>query len=327
MSTELAPFLPEGLTCRRPTLGPEGQPVPDDLEAILALMRDSDIRAVGETDTTAPEIVEMVTGPSTDLEHTLMVHDGTLLVGFVWAEYDPAACESWLDLYFSAGRDDVGDAVVAFGRAFASEHRSRHPEESTWSLRSGCFAEDGDTAGALERGDFGRVRRFWRMRLDLSSYDAEPITLPDGVEILDGLDESHVRTTYDVQTAAFHDHWNHTLRPFDEWFEFFDQPYLDRTGWWLLTVDGTPAAVCILDDSRRELDEGYVRSLGVLREFRGRGLARLLLLRAFAYYAGLGRVGIALGVDSESPTGANHLYESVGMRPHRVIDAWATPIA
>ena len=31
----------------------------------------------------------------------------------------------------------------------------------------------------------------------------------------------------------------------------------------------------------------------------------------------------AAGVNCESPTGANHLYESVGMRPHRVIDAWS----
>ena len=67
----------------------------------------------------------------------------------------------------------------------------------------------------------------------------------------------------------------------------------------------------------------HIGSLGVLREFRGRGLAKLLLQRAFAGYAERGLRGVQLGVDSTSPTGANHLYESVGMRPHRVIDAWA----
>ena len=91
-------------------------------------------------------------------------------------------------------------------------------------------------------------------------------------------------------------------------------------------MDGVPAAVCILDDSRRDIGEGYVRSLGVLREYRGRGLARLLLERAFDYYRGRGMVGVQLGVDSASPTGANHLYEKVGMTPHRVIDAWSRPI-
>jgi ribosomal protein S18 acetylase RimI-like enzyme len=263
----------------------------------------------------------MFTLPTTDLEHTLMVHEGEELVGFAWTEKDAAAHESWIDVYAAAGRGEVADAIVAFATDLAREHRQ--PDAAEWSLRSGCFADDSETSGALERAGFERVRRFWRMRLDLTGYVAEPVPLPEGVEIVDGLDDGYVRTTYSVQTAAFRDHWNHTTRPFDEWFGFFDLPYLDRQGWWLLTVDGEPAAVCILDDSRLEIGEGYVRSLAVLREYRGRGLATLLLRRAFAYYADRALVGVQLGVDSTSPTGANRLYERVGMRPHRVIDAWA----
>ncbi len=323
MSTHLAAFLPPGLHARRPVLGHAGTPVPADLEAMLALARDVEQRVLGETDTTALEIDEMFTGPMTDLEHTLLVHEGEDLVGFVWTEKDAAACESWVDVYAAEGRTEVADAIVTFGIALAQEHRAQHPDATAWSLRSGCFADDSETSGALERGGFERVRRFWRMRMDLAGYAAEPVVLPDGVAIVDGLADEHVRTTYEVQTTAFRDHWNHTARPFDEWFPFFDQPYLDRDGWWLLTVDGTPAAVCILDDSRVEIGEGYVRSLAVLREFRGQGLATLLLRRTFERYAALGRTGVQLGVDSTSPTGANHLYESVGMRPHRVIDAWS----
>ncbi|MFN8159080.1 MAG: GNAT family N-acetyltransferase [Candidatus Nanopelagicales bacterium] len=323
MSTDLSSFLPDGLAVRPPRLGDSGTPVLEDRDAILALCRDAEVRAIGESDTTADEIDEMFTLPNTDLEHTLMVHDGDELVGFVWTECDAASGESWVDVYVGPERTDVADAFVAFGTALAREHSAAHPEIEQWSLRSGCFATDAETSGALERGGFERVRRFWRMRLDLEGYDAVAPVLPPGVEILDGFDPANRRTTYEVQSAAFDDHWNHTMRPFDEWFGFFDQPYLDPTGWWLLTVDGEPAAVCILDDSRREISEGYVRSLGVLRDHRGQGLAKLLLERAFAMYAERGLRGVQLGVDSTSPTGANHLYEGVGMRPHRVIDAWA----
>ncbi len=320
---DLRPLLPDGLTVRRPRLGESGTPVAEDRDAILALCRASEQRAIGDSDTTADEIDEMFTLPMTDLEHTLMVHDGDALVGFVWTECDAATGESWLDVYVGPDRVDVADAFVAFGTGLAREHRAAHPEATSWSLRSGCFVDDAETSGALERGGFERVRRFWRMRVDLDGYDAVAPPLPPGVEILDGLAPERRRTTYEVQSTAFDDHWNHTTRPFDEWFAFFDQPYLDPEGWWLLTVDGRPAAVCILDDSRREISEGYVRSLGVLREFRGQGLAKLLLLRAFSLYAERGMRGVQLGVDSTSPTGANHLYEAVGMRPHRVIDAWA----
>ncbi|MFN8149035.1 MAG: GNAT family N-acetyltransferase [Candidatus Nanopelagicales bacterium] len=320
---DLGSFLPDGLTSRRPVLTDSGTPVREDLDAILALCRASEMSAIGDSDTTADEVVEMFTLPMTDLDHTLMVHEGDDLVGYVWTECDPASGESWLDLYVASGRDALADALVAFGTALARTHSEAHPEVEQWSLRSGCFAGDADTTRALEHGGFERVRRFWRMRIDLEGYDAVAPALPPGVEILDGFDPANRRTTYEVQSRAFDDHWNHTTRPFDEWFAFFDQDYLDPTGWWLLTVDGQPAAVCILDDSRREIGEGYVRSLGVLREFRGRGLAKLLLQRAFAGYAERGLRGVQLGVDSTSPTGANHLYESVGMRPHRVIDAWA----
>ena len=320
---DLVPLLPDGLTHRRPVLTDAGIPVPEDLEAILGLCRAAEERVIGESDTTADEVVEMFTLPMTDLEHTLMVHDGDDLVGFVWTECDASTGESWLDVYVGSGRGDLADALVAFGTGLAAEHAAAHPGIERWSLRSGCFADDTETSGALGRGGFERVRRFWRMRIDLAGYAAAAPVLPPGVEILDGFDPAHRRTSYEVQNRAFDDHWNHTTRPFDEWFAFFDQAYLDPTGWWLLTVDGEPAAVCILDDSRREIGEGYVRSLGVLRDHRGKGLAKLLLQRAFARYAERGLRGVQLGVDSTSPTGANHLYESVGMRPHRVIDAWA----
>ena len=47
--------------------------------------------------------------------------------------------------------------------------------------------------------------------------------------------------------------------------------------WWLACVDGVPAAVCLGNDHLAEHGWGYVSTLGVLEEHRGRGLGRLLL--------------------------------------------------
>ncbi len=63
-----------------------------------------------------------------------------------------------------------------------------------------------------------------------------------------------------------------------------------------------------------EPELGWVRILGVAPSFRGRGLGRALLLRAFAQFRSRGMKRVGLGVDGESPTGANALYESAGMR-------------
>ena len=53
--------------------------------------------------------------------------------------------------------------------------------------------------------------------------------------------------------------------------------------------------------------------LGVRRPWRGRGLGRALLHRAFAEFWNRGLPRVTLGVDAENPHGATKLYESVGM--------------
>jgi ribosomal protein S18 acetylase RimI-like enzyme len=56
-----------------------------------------------------------------------------------------------------------------------------------------------------------------------------------------------------------------------------------------------------------------VRLLGVRRPWRRRGLGRALLLHAFGEFRRRGFSRSALGVDAESLTGANRLYERAGM--------------
>jgi ribosomal protein S18 acetylase RimI-like enzyme len=193
-------------------------------------------------------------------------------------------------------------------------------------VRSGCFGSDTALVRGLEASGFTHVRRFSRMRIDLSSAELPERTpaLPDGVTLVTVHSDAERRRLHAVQQASFADHWNHVERSFEEFVEQAEaRGSQDPDGWWLLEVDGVPAAVCIVDESRVDLDDGYVSTLGVAREFRGRGLAVLLLTRALVYYRDLGRSGVQLSVDSDSPTGANHLYEKVGMQTSREIHAWA----
>jgi mycothiol synthase len=74
----------------------------------------------------------------------------------------------------------------------------------------------------------------------------------------------------------------------------------------LLWSDANPG----LDDG-----EGWVKFLAVLRPYRKKGLGAALLRRAFAGYAGKGRVKAGLGVDPDDSTRAARLYRTVGMTP------------
>jgi ribosomal protein S18 acetylase RimI-like enzyme len=328
---DLLALLPDGLRARPVRWVDAATPDPDDLAAVHALVRRCETASVGEAESTTEETLEMLVGPTTDREASLLLHSGDQLVAFVWVEDDPTAAESWIDPWVDPDQHDLYPGILAWSLEVARAHSDRAQASGGWTLRGGCYVDDAELVRAFEAAGFSRVRRFWRMRADLATVPIPPdagddSALPRGVAVLDAYAEPLRRTAYDVQTTAFADHWNHTPRPYEEWDTYFRNPWEDPRGFWLLTVDGVPAAVCILDDSRAENGDGYVRSLGVLREFRGRGLAQLLLQRAFAYYRDEGRRAVLLGVDSSSPTGAQRLYERVGMRPHRVIDAWSLDI-
>ena len=80
------------------------------------------------------------------------------------------------------------------------------------------------------------------------------------------------------------------------------------------------------DDRKAEEGRTYIRTLGVIPQARGRGIASWLLSSAFAQAAREGRTSVSLSVDSENPTGAVGLYERVGMRAEQVIDLFSQPL-
>ena len=65
---------------------------------------------------------------------------------------------------------------------------------------------------------------------------------------------------------------------------------------------------------------GYVGDLGVLKEWRRRGIGTALLRRSFAELAGRGSREVRLGVDTHNVHGAVALYEGVGMSVYRRYD-------
>jgi mycothiol synthase len=76
-------------------------------------------------------------------------------------------------------------------------------------------------------------------------------------------------------------------------------------------MDGTEAAagaVCSVSESI-----GWVDNLGVRKPWRRQGLGMALLRHAAHVFRSQGISRMALGVDSENPTGASRLYERAGM--------------
>jgi ribosomal protein S18 acetylase RimI-like enzyme len=64
----------------------------------------------------------------------------------------------------------------------------------------------------------------------------------------------------------------------------------------------------------------------VRRPWRKRGLGRALLVRSLALFRERGMTEVVLGVDTENPSGALHLYESTGFRQLRQHASYRKPL-
>ena len=93
------------------------------------------------------------------------------------------------------------------------------------------------------------------------------------------------------------------------------QPHLWQVGW-----DGDRPAGSVLNYVDENYNEtfgkkrGYTEDITVGRDWRRRGLARALIARSMRMFKDMGMNEAALGVDTQNPTGALQLYESLGYR-------------
>jgi ribosomal protein S18 acetylase RimI-like enzyme len=315
------------------TLRYDGSTVdPADLAEATAMVLAHERAVLVEPDSTTDDVAGMLATPSMDRDAScfLLDADGSV-VGFLWLEKDPYEAVTGVEAFAYPGprSSEVRSRALALGIEAARRHR----EESgvaTWKARGGCYVDDVDAAADLAAVGMTPVRRFYRMRIDSDSPlipDTMP-PLPAGVEIVIRDDDETRRLVHDVDNTSFSEHWGWADYPYADWWEHWAaRTSRDPEGWWLVTVDGAPAAICLLDDARAEFNEGYVSVLGVLKEFRGRGLAQLLLRRAFVHYRELGRRATALGVDATNTTGAVALYEKVGMSAVLVMEAFEHDLA
>jgi ribosomal protein S18 acetylase RimI-like enzyme len=207
---------------------------------------------------------------------------------------------AWIDLRGRPSRE-----LLDWAEARAFEMASR-------SL-AGSWMSDASVRAELDRRGFRVVRYGTRMRRELG--DAIPDTVwPTGVRVR-SFREGDERVFYELHQETFADTWEPVVETFADWVHDLTTSLSFDPRLWFLASDGDSesAGFAICKVHPGEADLGWVQLLGVRRQWRGRGLARALLLHSFREFRlrGLHRAG--LGVDAESTTGAVQLYESAGM--------------
>jgi mycothiol synthase len=165
------------------------------------------------------------------------------------------------------------------------------------------------------------VRHFWVM--------ARPLDMPvDEPQLIEGVNIRNYRRPEDNERAkaafenSFSDHWDHHPITQEDWDYWTNTPNTRPDLSWLAEVEGEPESIvgfCIISISDEEnrlkrVREGWIELLGTTGDWRRKGLGRALLLHGLHSLRSAGIEVALLGVDSQSMTGANRLYESVGFR-------------
>jgi ribosomal protein S18 acetylase RimI-like enzyme len=329
--------LPAGLAVR-----PVDHDDPDDLEAAFAVVHRGELESLNWTDTTLESVSAELTGPLAWRAIHRLVFRGDEPVGLLTGELETPGREVFIDAY--AVGEDRGEVLrtlaswgleqakaVAYADPIAdpgSDVDPLQPSADFWQAFAGSYTKEKAYIDVLEGLGFRPVRRFWRMVCDLDTVTDVAPPAPAGVTKRSVATADDERVLHRLYHETFAEHFGSThVEAFEDWIERVRaNPGNDPARWWIAELDGTPVGLCIVDDSKAQFGEGYVRTLGVLPEARGRGIARWLLECSAADSVSRGRSAIALAVDGANTTGATALYESVGYRIRQEIDVFCYPL-
>ncbi len=187
-------------------------------------------------------------------------------------------------------------------------------EEGASRIHSWTFAADELAAELFVDRGYREARRFWEMAIDFDDEPAEPAVSVETFR------EDDARTFHAAIEEAFEDHWESHPESFDVWWERQQARTNFDLSLWFVVRDGDEIAAIARNELRTS--GGYVGALGVRRPWRGRGYGKALLLHSFREFRGRGMERATLGVDAANPTGATHLYESVGMHVEQEEIVW-----
>jgi mycothiol synthase len=302
--------IPDGFRMRAPSMR--------DAAAVARLKRAVEVARHGDSDVTVDLVHEEWGLPRLDLrKDAWLIEDErgrAAAYGLCWVEAPPG--------------EIVADQTVdpaARGRGLsrvlleAAEARGEELFRAAAPTNDGCLGvwaheSDAPRIELYERRGYTRVRTFLRLERDLGP-DLEESAWPAGITIAGfrrGRDEAAVHAATE---EAFRDHFRPAVMDLEEWLQFrFTRDDLDL-GLWFVAWDGAEVAGEAL--AFETPLGGYLDELSVRSRWRRRGVGRALLLTACAELRRRGQPRAYLGVDSENPTGAMHLYASAGFRSTR----------
>jgi mycothiol synthase len=275
------------------------------------------------------------TQPNFELEHDLLlVEDGDRLIGYVTTYWRQQKEGERLYRHYGTVHPDyrrqgIGTALLAHAEQRGRQVAETHPADIPKAYM--CYINDlvTDRIALVTRAGYKPVRYFYEMVRTLD----QPIhqrSMPEGLEVRKATPDQY-RQIFAALDEAFEDHWGHialTEADIQGWMEseYFQPEH------WMIAWDGDEVAGSVLNFIDHKENErfgrlrGYTEDISVRRPYRQRGLATSLVTQSLQLLKEMGMKEAGLGVDTDNPSGALHLYQNVGFVSTKHSAAYRKPL-
>jgi mycothiol synthase len=296
-----------------------------DFDDVLRLYQAWDIRIDGLSLTDAVDLRQEWDAPHFELSKSARVaHDMTgRLIGYCQVGHEqekPVRSGVYVSLDADNPDEELGLRLFEWGVQELHRVLPLVPDHAKVTITTDADTRDQFSMDLIEKAGFQASGQVWQKMLIEMDAQPEPVYLDPAVTFITADQFNDDRAIYEAHQDAFRDHRNFIARDRDEGFKRWsywlkgDERVYDPSLWLIALIDGEIAGVALCDRYHSSYpDEGYISVLGVRREYRGRGIAKSLLNRAFRQFWERGTKKACLFVDGSSITGADKLYRSVGM--------------
>jgi ribosomal protein S18 acetylase RimI-like enzyme len=262
------------------------------------------------------EILEFLQGYE-EPAHTLVLdEEGIKALMFIQTSTPRNRVEPY---FFTIGTQAQTRALFDAGLDWLRQNRKG------FEVRTFCNKLDSQLLELFDLSGLSFMRDYYKMI-------KEPISkgfplVPEGVTIESADLKDQSQLLHRLESESFAEHFGYIPLGHDDWLaEKLAEPQLDPTGSFVVRVQGEAAGLLISSDARADLKGGWIDKLGVLAQFRGLGLGKLLLQWGIAHAAEKGYKSVGLGADTGNESGALQLYENQGFKPTVVWRGYATTI-
>jgi len=297
-----------------------------DLPSLVGLINAADAVDKLERATTLAELEHDMTFPTYHPEtDCFTAWEDDVLVGYA-------------DLYVAKGTEETGSKIYSWGEVhpqwrrrgigrllleicfFRAEEHLPQIQHGLVHFHGRCNQVEEGRRALLEGFGMQPIRYFANLARPING-DLPPVELPSGVRLRTFDPDRDVETLWRVDNLAFSDHWGHTPQKLEDYQHWTTSPHFRPELWFLAETVDTHEVIGLglnkidpdwIEHTGRQ--EGYVETLGVLREQRGRGIGTALLAHCLHALKESRMEWAHLHADSENLTGAMRLYERVGFK-------------